>query len=546
MRLHCSRWSSLAALACILIFSISIPPGISSQLQDVLEGRGSWMLTLITLTVVVGAWFVSVLLLATAAFSRTAVKWSIFLLASASFMGMAAYHEVAGRALEYPDYLILWQARANTWDALREYAASAVTPLAYVAVLWLGFSLARPHRWASPAAVVLLCTSVGIFTGVCVAKRGAGTNKLPTTTGVYGLFAAHALDHKNETYVYTSLDRPEHVSQVQNIVLVIDESVRHDFFQRVVGANLKNAAASGWQVYDFGLATSMANCSSGSNIMLRKGVRSTDIAEDLYRQPLIWSYAHNAGFVSYLLDAQGNGMGHDYFDVEERALIEHRLDVRDRHQDAELLDAMPYLDAQSRTFSLVIKHGAHFPYSANYPNGFHSMSSVSTHPYVQASQKRQEYVDALSWQTGGFFDKLLSMRVAAPTMVIYTSDHGQNVDDQPGLTHCTSSGMPYVGEGLVPLVILTNYADDRLAQAAITNQNLLSHFNIVPTILDAMGYESSRVYRDPSAAVTVPQPVPVPGFAYGSPFGYFGSAVQIDPVDRTVALSAANERWAGE
>src|SRR5690606_15809885 len=112
-----------------------------------------------------------------------------------------------------------------------------------------------PRRWASSAAVVLLCVSVGIFTGVCVAKRGAGTNKLPTTTGVYGLLAAYVLDQKNEVYAYTSSETPVHAARVQNIVLVIDESVRHDFFERIIGPGLRGAATHGWQVHDFGLAT---------------------------------------------------------------------------------------------------------------------------------------------------------------------------------------------------------------------------------------------------------------------------------------------------
>lgn len=537
------RRSGLLALICILIFSAGASPDFVEQAQAALQN--SWPSALAALLLMAGAWLVSVLVLMSAASSRPVIKWSVFALVCVSFMGMTLYHEVARKALEYPDYLILWQARANTLDAAQEYAAAVLIPLGYVLVLALGFAVARRRRRAGPAAMALFGLSVGVFATVCVAARGAETNKLPTTTGIYGFIVAQALDRKaGEIYVYTSLDRPDRRAQAQNIVLVIDESVRYDFFQHVVGPSLHNAPPRGWQVHDFGLATSMANCSAGSNVMLRKGVRSGDIAQDMYRRPLIWSVARNAGFATYLLDVQRDGVGHDYFDDAERALIDHRLDVRALKKDADVLDAMPYLREGRPTFSLVIKRGAHFPYTRNYPAGFQSRSAAVQSPYVRVSHKREEYVNALSWQTADFFEKLLSMAVSAPTMVIYTSDHGQNVDDQPGLTHCTSSGVPYPGEGLVPLVVLTNYPDMQLAQAAVTNQNMLSHFNIMPTLLDVMGYESSRWYDTPSAAVTVRQSAPVPGFVYGSPLGYFGSAVQIAPVDRAQALSEAAQRWA--
>lgn len=545
MPLPMLRRPALWSLACILIFSFGASPDFYSQAQSIVQAPGSsWILALTTILLMSGAWLLSLLVLLSAASSRPAIKWPLFALVCLSFTGMALYHEVARKALEYPDYLMLWQAQANALDAVEEYAASALAPLGYILVLALGFALARQRRNTGLVSVLLFCLSVGIFAGVCVAARGGETNRLPTTTGIYGFVVAQALDRRpGEVYVYTSPDLPDHAGRVENIIVVVDESIRHDFFQQVAGPSLKAAGAGAWHVYDFGLATSMANCSAGSNIMLRKGVRSDDIARDMYRRPLIWSYAYNAGFASYLLDVQRNGVGHDYFDDEERALIEHRLDVRALRKDVEVLDAMHYLQARRRTFTWIIKRGTHFPYTRNYPPAFSSPSAAAGNPYVAASRKRQEYVNAVSWQTADFFTGLLSRTLPGPTMVIYTSDHGQNVDDQPGLTHCTSSARPYAGEGLVPLVILTNYPDPALAHAAVYNHDRLSHFNIMPTVLEAMGYESGRWYSAPSAAVTVPQSAPVAGFVYGSPLGYFGSTVQIETVDRARALSDAAQRW---
>lgn len=531
---------TLLGLLFIAAFTFLGPSSLYQRVHTQLSYGDVWHQAALNVTVTVVATCLVFMMLACAARSRPWVKWPVFFLVVISFTAMDVYRRSAGKVMEYADWLVLWQGRANAGDAAAEYGHLLVAVLPWLALVLLGFLCIRRRRsMPSLVPIVLFMVSVGLFTGVCVVKRGGATNKLPMATGLYGLVAAQWLDGAGSRYAYTTDAKPKRAPAVRHIVLVIDESVRQGFFERVIGPELRaRGAGSGWNVYDFGAATSMANCSAPSNIMLRKGVRFNHITQDLHRDPLLWSLAHNAGFSTWLLDAQIRGRGGNYFDDNERALIDHLPEVRSS-QDADIVKAMArYLSEEAPTFTIINKQGAHFPYPDHFPRGYESPFLRDASPYVQDSIKRVNYVNALDYQTGGFFAQLLKTHVSQPTLVIYTSDHGQNVDDRPGLHHCNVSLLPSEDEGVVPLVILTNTPVPGMEGIVADVQNSLSDFDIAPIIRAAMGYgEVSWVDR-------LRQPSGANGFVYGSPFGYFGSPVTIRHVDRQAYAAMIRQRWA--
>jgi glucan phosphoethanolaminetransferase (alkaline phosphatase superfamily) len=80
--------------------------------------------------------------------------------------------------------------------------------------------------------------------------------------------------------------------------------------------------------------------------------------------------------------------------------------------------------------------------------------------------------------------------------LIYTSDHGQDLHERgnPGLnTHC--GGDPVEEEGLVPLLVIQGSRLQTLdwRSAWAQNKDRSSHYNIFPTLLRLMGYESAGV-----------------------------------------------------
>jgi lipid A ethanolaminephosphotransferase len=532
---------TLLGLLFIAVFTFLGPSSLSQRVHIQLSYGDVWYQAALNVTVTVVATCLVFLMLACAAWSRPRIKWPVFIMVAISFTAMDVYRRSSGKVMEYADWLVLWQGRANAGDAAAEYGHLMLAVLPWMGVVLLGFLCVRgrSRSMTSLVAVVLLTVSVGLFTGVCVVKRGGATNKLPMATGLYGLVAAQLLDGAGSHYAYTTDAKPARAPSVTHIVLVIDESVRQGFFERVIAPELRaRSAGSGWNVYDFGLATSVANCSAPSNIMLRKGVRFDHITQDLHRDPLLWSLAHNAGFSTWLLDAQIRGRGGNYFDDHERSLIDHLPEVRSK-QDADIVTVMAsYLSEDASSFTIVNKQGAHFPYPDHFPDGYESPFLRGAPSYVKDSVKRINYVNALDYQTGGFFDQLLKTHVAQPTLVIYTSDHGQNVGDRPGLHHCNVSLLPSEDEGMVPLVILTNTPVPGMEGIVADVQNRLSDFDIAPLIRAAMGYgEMSWVDR-------LRQPSGANGFVYGSTFGYFGSPVTIRHVDRQAYAAMIRQRWA--
>lgn len=149
---------------------------------------------------------------------------------------------------------------------------------------------------------------------------------------------------------------PSNPRKFSHIVLIVDESVRADYspFKRL--GNIPTH----WHMIDYGNATSAANCSHISNIMLRKGVRQHRVAKDFYENPLIWSYALNAGYVTYLYDAQMGGKGHDFFDANELGLVSHNISKTHISKDADILESLTYLNDETPSFTYIIK-GVTFP-----------------------------------------------------------------------------------------------------------------------------------------------------------------------------------------
>jgi glucan phosphoethanolaminetransferase (alkaline phosphatase superfamily) len=121
---------------------------------------------------------------------------------------------------------------------------------------------------------------------------------------------------------------------------------------------------------------------------------------------------------------------------------------------------------------------------------------------------RNSYKNTLLWNVGNFFEKLLSKSNLNNAVVIYTSDHGQDLHERgnPGKkTHCSSN--PYQEEGVVPLLILEGAQSNILNwnKNIAANKNKTSHYNIFPTLLLLMKYDLNSIlntYGTPLNEVT--------------------------------------------
>ncbi|MEI8347877.1 MAG: sulfatase-like hydrolase/transferase [Pseudomonadota bacterium] len=101
------------------------------------------------------------------------------------------------------------------------------------------------------------------------------------------------------------------------------------------------------------------------------------------------------------------------------------------------------------------------------------------------------YRNVVRWSVDEFWRQLLVKADLKDTLIIYTSDHGQNLMDDPDLmTHCNvQRSIPQ--EALVPLLIYGGNSSliTRLQQTASQNFGHSSHFQIFPTLLFFLGYD---------------------------------------------------------
>jgi len=301
-----------------------------------------------------------------------------------------------------------------------------------------------------------------------------------------------------------------HHSLIDNIVLIIDESVRGDFidlnYNRETTSHLikfKN------RIINFGLALSSYNRSNGSHALLRMGINPNDfISKDgykiLFSNPLIWQYAHKAGYKTYYIDAQKSTY-QNYMDSTEAKYIDSIIWIKNNegiswkdHILAKKINQI--LQLPGKKFIIGVKDGAHFHYENRYPENERIFEPVMTLgiPTNDRLKLINSYRNAVRWNTDIFFKILLANPNLNSTIIIYTSDHGQNLFDagtnDVNLRHGTNkNSLPQ--EVIVPLLLITDNVNlkEKLNFAAKINFNKCSHYQIFPTILYFMGYDENKV-----------------------------------------------------
>ena len=289
--------------------------------------------------------------------------------------------------------------------------------------------------------------------------------------------------------------KPVQPPEVAKIILVVDESVTYGAYV----TQLRGKWAR-WNGVDFGEAASLGNCSGSSNSMLRWGFRATRMlaGEDPRLAPTVWSYAHGAGYETFLIDGQRGGSYQNFMRGKEAALIDHRVGVSNGFDTdrriAELLHTL--MLEPGKRFVYINKRGSHFPYTNGYP----------ADRFPNARTREQQHAVAVRYSTQGFLDTALSNVPRGDILILYTSDHGQRFSG--GSPHCNPA--PTWQESSVPLLMLTG--NEPLAQRAAAAATLLkdraSHEQIFATLLAAMGYDlraAEAEYGSSLLSASVPQ-----------------------------------------
>ena len=485
-----------------------------------------------------GAMFVvlTVALFMTAYIRQTLVRHLFALVMSGSAVFFDVYTQVTAGYMTYSSFVSLVYSGGFIQEAAYQYRDAIISAMFSGLLLLFGIGLKPRRRAPLPGALLVAAPVLGVMmlSTVLFMRAGEGARGLPimyTPLAYLNLFTYEALHNTvgpREPVSLTRIDQPVG----HDIVLIIDESISGNYLDINtpfgVHSNLKEPRP-GVDIFNYGYAASIANCSADTNVTLRYGGTRTDYMRINSTLPSIWQYAKQAGLRTVYIDAQRtSGNLQNLMNAAEKKDIDEfvqfdRISVRDRDMAAaamliELLnDATPQL-------VVINKVGAHFPVHDKYPDAF--MAYRPTLPrgrFVEVADTgtrdgfngqpddwllyRNAYKNTVLWNVGEFFARVFAQADLSHALLIYTSDHGQDLHERgnPGLnTHCGDD--PVEEEGLVPLVVISGRDLQTLDWQAQwpANKDRSSHYNIFPTLLQVMGYDLAGIEAVYGKPLSVP------------------------------------------
>lgn len=448
------------------------------------------------------------------------VVFALPLLAGA-LVGMV-YEAIAGAAVNYDNASIMREEILLAGSALSFFASPA--RVAVLLTLLGGVALLTPpprpprrpdcapdakpsRRRCGPGFLVAVAAAPFVAVpALIVARGGYGTSGLPVPHTVPSLFAMVELDERLSAAVRREpvrLPLDGAAAPPPHVVLVIDESIRGDWLD----LNVERGATPSLQrhrnrVVNFGHAVAAANCSATTNVILRTGAMPSALREDAYTNPWVWDYARRAGMRTVYVEAQTS-----------RPNLRNRLSLREleridefvyqdgetgRDRDLAAVDSIgDFVQRPQPHFIFLVKSGVHFPYDDPDPTERGALSpTIQPERAITARNRlKNSYGNAIARNVDPFFEKLLSEVGFDGTVLLYTSDHGQNLlDDGRIMTHCSTDEPGYF-EGLVPMLAITQHPRwaAELERAAVRNLNRTSHFNLFATLLVLFGYDRTGV-----------------------------------------------------
>ncbi|ROM79258.1 sulfatase [Pseudomonas brassicacearum] len=460
------------------------------------------------------------------AYIRQTLLRHLFALAMfASAVFFEVYTRVTDSYLTYSQFVSLVYSGGFIQEAAYQYREVIISAAAAGLLLLLGLGL-KPRRSVSlPGFLPIAAPVMGVLllSAVLFMRAGEGARGLPvmyTPLAYLNLFAYEALHNTVGPREPVRLAR--RTSAIgHDIVLIIDESIAGNYLDINTPSGVHTGLKTppdGVDIFNFGYAASIANCSADTNVTLRYGGTRADYMRINSTLPSIWQYAKKAGLHTVYIDAQrtGGNLQNLMSDLEKQDIDEFvqfdPVSVRDRDMAA-AAKLIELLGNDRADLVVINKVGAHFPVHDKYPDDFMSYRPALPRGQFQEvadtgkrdgfnGQKddwvlyRNAYQNTLLWNVGEFFKRIFQQANLSNAVLIYTSDHGQDLHERgnPGLnTHC--GGDPVVEEGLVPLVVIQGSQLRTLdwRDAWAQNKDRSSHYNIFPTLLQLMGYDPAGV-----------------------------------------------------
>jgi lipid A ethanolaminephosphotransferase len=307
---------------------------------------------------------------------------------------------------------------------------------------------------------------------------------------------------------------PQRDSEFDHIVWIVDESIRGDHLQ-INNPILKTTpflnSIEDKQISNFGVSCSAAVCSDYSHAILFSGARLDQLPDtkDIIRKnPSIFQYAKKAGFEPALIYSPGyEDKPKSYLTSDDFRIIQTRYNTKmlnpELTYEAWDFRSLDYLkeiiESNDQSFTYFLKYGAHFHYDDAYPLSntvFKPTIGFRNYSKVDSTSLINSYHNAIRWTVDEFFRKLFDHIGHKKVLIIYTSDHGQNLTEYPDLelTHCARKEAPKVMANVPLFICMTDTLSKEIIEGRrIVDSGFYSHYNIFSTTLLLMGYQGDEI-----------------------------------------------------
>lgn len=502
------------SITIIIVFALYIS-GIDLVTKSIwfLNVKGALKFSIYTLSNLTLLFFVNILF-------ASRLKYVFLFLTSFLLTANYAYNDVQGSAIYMHDVYILISEYSHFSDAVSSFFSVELLYF-FIGVYFSIFLLIKNSndRFNFPITLGSLVSGILIVFGIISSTAGGTVYFVEPFKSLAMLgYGLNTLPVHQDRRVVEPINKLSSNAKFKNIVLIVDESISGyhlsiNGYPKETTPYLKSISD---QYINFGLSISSTNCSSSSTTLLRTPIDPNLLPDEkglnLFSSPTLFTYGKASGFNTYFMSSQrkGNKLQNfmtkfDLRDIDHFMNLGGFADVKNRDQYLAKKIISVLGKGDDRKFIYALKLGAHFPwYSRKYPK-----ESAEFFPVLKDGQKigfsvkektNNSYDNIVRWNVDHFFKTLLNGLDLSDTLIIYTSDHGQNILDADYVaTHCTSTN-PSIYEGVVPLLVFDKKISlkrKKLIEESISVKELSgrSHFHIPNTILWAMGFkvESNKI-----------------------------------------------------
>lgn len=423
-------------------------------------------------------------------------------------------HNIYGRPADLNNIGMLNAAVANLNDVIQQYHIPIAKAIGKVCLLFIPLIILtfknQTIKHASKLVMLLITILAILYTTVMLTRDSSSLFGFPKgfsySFGSIAHLVNKAMIKQNKVSPIKTAKYDNLRKNINNIIVVIDESVEYSIFSKVLANNSLDK-----NVFNLGRAFSGANCSAASNYMIRKGIIKSSSSPNnlnIIDTDSLFEIAKRNGFSTYYINNQATSSNisfENHMSEDELQFIDHIIlsTSPTYKRDIESLQELSQIATSGKNFIYINKYGSHFPYSNTIP------------PEIRTGNDNKDYLLSVSTNAVEFMHNLASA-LPPNTIVFYTSDHGESIDT----LHCNTENNINPREFLVPAIIITD--DDTLQKNIQTNMHLLknklNHFNLSESIRNLLGEKiegntSIFNFHEPSSKYCG---------LYGHPFKFFG------------------------